>query len=143
MLSQTAEYALRAIVFMAEFANRPYTIQQIAGPTQVPAGYLAKVLQVLARHGLVVSQRGLGGGFVLARPPEEITIYAVVQAVDPIRRIARCPLNNPDHIKLCPLHRRLDDATSVVEESLRSTTVAELVASSPIFRSATPDAAAA
>ena len=65
MISQTAEYALRAIVYLAG-QELPQTTQQIAATTRVPAGYLSKVLQALARGGLVHSQRGLHGGFTLA-----------------------------------------------------------------------------
>ncbi len=133
MISQTAEYALRAITFLAEQGNRPHTTQQIAQRTQVPAGYLSKVMQGLARSGLVSSQRGLKGGFTLARPPEQMTIYDIVQAVDPIRRITHCPLNNPAHrSQLCALHRRLDEAAALIEQSFRASTVADLV-SKPIF----------
>jgi Rrf2 family protein len=130
MFSQTAEYALRAVVYLAEHPDKPYTIQQIAGPTQIPAGYLAKVLQELARAGLLTSQRGLGGGFALAVPAEELTVYDVVQPVDPIRRITRCPVNNPAHAggALCPLHRRLDEAAATVERTFRETRIADIVA---------------
>ena len=62
MLSQTAEYALRVVVFLASREDNPATIAQIAAATQVPQGYLAKVLQSLARAGLTKSQRGLHGG---------------------------------------------------------------------------------
>jgi Rrf2 family protein len=134
MISQTAEYALRAIVFLAEQGNRAQTIQQIAQATQVPAGYLAKVMQALARHRLVISQRGLGGGFTLSVPPEQLTIYEIIQAVDPIRRITHCPLNLPAHRhQLCALHCRLDEAAALVEQSFRASTVAALIAG-PIFR---------
>lgn len=135
MLSQTAEYALRAVAYLAENGDKSCTIQQIAGPTQVPAGYLAKVLQELARAGILASQRGIGGGFSLAIPADELTIYQIVQTVDPIRRITHCPLNKPDHAnELCRLHQRLDDAAALIEESFRNSTVADLV-DKPIFAS--------
>ncbi|MGK5086044.1 Rrf2 family transcriptional regulator [Bdellovibrionota bacterium FG-2] len=128
MISQTAEYALRAILFMAEESDRPRTTQQIAEATKAPAGYLSKVLQNLSKANLVNSQRGLGGGFTLTRPPNELTIYEIVQAVDPLPRILSCPLKRKDHGKnLCPLHRKLDDATALVEKSFREVTVAELI----------------
>lgn len=140
MISQTAEYALRAVVHLAtvtsvgtsEAEAKPMvlqTVQQIATAAQVPLSYLSKVLQTLARAGLIVSQRGLGGGFSLARAPAEITVYEVVQAVDPIQRIAQCPLGLEAHRDfLCPLHAKLDAATALVEQSFRETTIAELSA---------------
>jgi Rrf2 family protein len=127
MISQTAEYALRAIVYLADKVDVPQTTQQIAEVTRVPAGYLAKVLQTLGRSGIVRAQRGLHGGFTLAVPPEDLTVLDVVQAVDPVRRIEHCPLGIPDHKSLCPLHARLDATAAMVEKTLGSSTIAELL----------------
>lgn len=114
---------------MAESPGEANTTGRIAAMTKVPAGYLSKVLQNLARAGLVVSQRGLGGGFTLTKPSDEMTIYEIVQAVDPLPRIRSCPLKLKEHAKeLCALHRRLDDATATVEKCFRETTVRELLA---------------
>ncbi len=129
MFSQTSEYALRVIVCLASAGGSPLTIPQLAKITKTPEGYLAKVLRNLAKAELVRSQRGLGGGSVLARPADQITVYDVIQAVDPIRRITTCPLNIPSHgTNLCPLHRRLDDAIASVENAFRASTIADLVA---------------
>jgi Rrf2 family protein len=128
MITQTAEYALRAIVYLAG-QDVPRTTAQIAETTRVPAGYLAKVMQGLSRAGLVNSQRGLKGGFTLAHEPQELSILAVVNAVDPIQRFAECPLGIPSHgRRLCPLHYRLDQAAAMVEEAFRDTMVADLLA---------------
>lgn len=127
MISQTAEYALRAIVHLADQSDAPQTTQQIAKVTCVPAGYLAKVMQGLSRAGLVRSQRGLHGGFTLAVAADKLTVLDVVQAVDPVQRIKYCPLGIKGHQTLCPLHSRLDDAAAMVEKALRSSTIAELL----------------
>lgn len=129
MLSQTAEYALRAVVWLAAQHGQARTTAQIAHATQVPAGYLAKVLQTLGRGGLVTAQRGLGGGFALARDPQQITALAVVEAVEPIARIKTCPLGIESHGgSLCPLHRRLDKVIQATIEALGSSTIAEIIA---------------
>lgn len=128
MISQTAEYALRAMVYLAQYPERSHTNRQIARVTRVPTGYLAKVLQNLSRAGLITSRRGLGGGFALAKPASEITVYEVIQAVDPIPRITACPLKLKAHKdKLCPLHQRLDNAWELVERSFRNTTLSEII----------------
>ena len=128
MFSQTAEYALRAVIYLAAQAGGARTTQQIAQATQVPTGYLSKVMQGLGRARLVLSQRGLHGGFTLARPATELTVLDIIQAVDPIQRIRSCPLGLKGHINLCPLHRRLDNAMDLVEEALRQSSIAELLA---------------
>jgi Rrf2 family protein len=128
MISQTAEYALRAIVFLAMNAGAAYTTHQIAGATKVPAAYLSKVLQSLVKAGLIQSQRGLGGGFVLVKSADDITILEVLDAVDPIQRIRTCPLGIEAHgTTLCALHKRLDDATAVIEKAFHDTTIGDVL----------------
>jgi Rrf2 family protein len=127
MFSQTAEYALRAVVYLASQAGAAQTTQQIAAATKAPSGYLAKVMQGLTRARLVQSQRGLHGGFTLARASDDLTVLDVIQAVDPIRRIRSCPLGIKGHINLCPLHRRIDQAMTLVMDALEQSTIAELL----------------
>lgn len=131
MISRTAEYALRAVIYLAaDGVNAPQTqtVAQIARATQVPVTYLAKVLQSLTRTGLLISQRGSEGGFRLAKAAQETSIYEVVQAVDPLQRIHECPLGLEAHgTQLCPLHHRLDEAMSLIEVQFRNTTIAELL----------------
>lgn len=129
MFTQTAEYALRAIVWLAQNDGQPQTRQQIAGATQTPGDYLAKVMRSLVRAGLVRAGRGLHGGFSLARPAIAISLLDVVSVVDPIQRIRSCPLGLELHRnQLCPVHAKLDGALAVVEKSLCETTIAELLA---------------
>jgi Rrf2 family protein len=129
MFSQTVEYALRAVAHLAYEAPNPRTTEQVAEATRVPPAYLSKVLQALSRGGIVKSQRGVGGGISLARPAEELTILEVVNAVEPIQRIQSCPLGLKSHgVRLCPLHRRIDDALATVEAAFARTTLAEILA---------------
>lgn len=131
MLSQTVEYALRAMIHLASIEGQgAVTSESIAERTKVPRTYLSKILRDLTVAELVHSQRGPNGGFVLARTASRITMLDVVEAVDPIPRIRRCPLGNPAHLELCPLHRRLDDAAGMVEEEFRRTTLAEVLETS-------------
>lgn len=138
MFSQTVEYALRAVTYLAKNCESACTTEQIAKATNVPQAYLAKVLQSLLRSGITQSQRGIKGGIRLARHASELTMLDVVQAVDPIKRIDHCPLpaedelhelvlHNHTHHTLCPLHQRLDDALSAVEKIFHTTTLANLV----------------
>jgi Rrf2 family transcriptional regulator, nitric oxide-sensitive transcriptional repressor len=130
MLSQTAEYALRAVVHLAAHREQAQTAQQIAAATRVPPGYLAKLLQRLARAGIVASQRGVHGGFVLAREPQDLSLLDVVEVVEPVRRITTCPLGEgpAGHGKrLCPLHARLDEALGGVERVLAESRIADLL----------------
>jgi len=127
MFSLTAEYALRAAVWLAQSGDIPRTNQEIAEATQVPASYLSKVLQALGRAGIVRGARGKRGGFELARPAAGLTILEIVNTVDPIHRIETCPLGLESHrAQLCPLHRRMDQAMETIERTLGGATLAEM-----------------
>jgi Rrf2 family protein len=130
MLSKTAEYALRAAVWLAQQPGEPASADQLAEVTKVPRRYLHKVLQDLARAALVRSQPGPGGGYSLARPPEKVTILDVVNATAPLERIKHCPLGLPTHTRLCPLHKELDRVYASAEEAFGRVTLAQLMRSS-------------
>jgi Rrf2 family nitric oxide-sensitive transcriptional repressor len=128
MFSQTVEYALRAVVHLADHAPEPRTTEQIAQATLVPKAYLSKVIQGLCHAGVVQSRRGIGGGVALVKSPKDLTILEVVNAVEPITRIRECPLGLQAHgVRLCPLHRRMDNALAMVEKAFRDTTLAEVL----------------
>jgi len=128
MFSQTVEYALRAVVFLANDPKKGRTTEQIAAATKVPQAYLSKVMQQLAAAGLVRAQRGIGGGFSLLKTPQELSILEVVTAVDPIQRIRTCPLGLSAHgANLCPLHKRMDEALASVEAAFSKSTLAEIL----------------
>ena len=130
MLPRTAEYALRAAVWLGRDPNQTESADHLAERTQVPRRYLHKVLQDLVRAGLVRSQPGPGGGYALARRPEKITILDVVTAVAPLERIRSCPLGLPSHTSLCPLHKELDRVYAASEKALARVTLAKLLRSS-------------
>ncbi len=133
LFSQTTEYALRAIVALASHPGVPQTTQQIAMQTQVPANYLAKLLHTLGKAKLVEAQRGVGGGFRLARHPRELTVLDVVTLLEPIGRIEGCPLKLSDHrAQLCPLHHKLDRALALIEHTFASTTIDDLIVGTPL-----------
>lgn len=128
MLSQTAEYALRAVLALADRAGHSVVTSELAAVTGAPTRYLAKVLQVLARHGLVRSQRGVHGGFVLAGSSDSITVLQVVRAVEPTRRVDRRPLPLANRgLCLGALFRRLDETAAAVEATFARTTIADLL----------------
>lgn len=123
MISLAVEYALRAMSHLASRGGEAASSGVIAEATRVPHGYLSKILRDLARAQLVHAHRGRHGGFILAREPASISLLEIVNAVDPIRRIESCPLGNPQHTELCPLHRCLDDALAHIEGQFKVATL--------------------
>lgn len=132
MFSRTTVYALRAVVFLAGSDGRLRAAEEIARETASPPGYMAKVLKDLAEAGIVASRRGPKGGYQLTRPATEMTVFDVFSAVDPIRTIAEWPIHLEErHQRMCPLHRRLNEAISLVENTLRAVSIAELLTEPP------------
>ena len=128
MITQTTEYALRAVVFLAMSEGQAHTTAQIADGTKVPTAYLSKVLQSLSRAGLVSSQRGLGGGFTLSVNPSDLSILEIIETVDPIPRIHSCPLGLAEHGgAMCSLHKQLDEALALVEIALGKSSIKDLI----------------
>ena len=81
--SQSIQYAMHELSYLVKKTeNKSVLIKDIAEAILVPEGYLRKVFQLLARNGLVRSQRGATGGFCLAKRPDEISFKNVVEAVD-------------------------------------------------------------
>jgi Rrf2 family protein len=136
MISQTAEYALRAVVHLADRGvNGPASAQEIARATKVPVGYLQKILRMLAKANIMTAQRGSGGGFTLAKVPSAIRVLDVLNATDAsVSRIERCPLGIPGHTRLCALHRLLDEQIARAEEAFAVTSIASLLESTGSVR---------
>lgn len=90
--------ALHAVVLLAQQPNRSLSVREIVETLPVSAAHLAKVLQRLARQGLLDSERGPRGGFRLARPASEMTLLEVYEAVDGPLRPGGCMFDHP----MCP-----------------------------------------
>lgn len=129
MINQTAEYALRAIVFLAMRSDAgPASALEISEGVKVPVGYLQKILRMLARHGILTAQRGSGGGFMMAKVASAISVLDILNATEsPVQRIERCPLGIKGHTSLCSLHRLLDDQIAQTEKTFAGTSIADLV----------------
>lgn len=127
MISATAKYALRSVAFLASHQNGFSNRAEIAKATFVPHDYLLKVLNELDAAGIVESKRGPGGGYRLTVESDELTVLRVVLAVDEVPRVTECPLGIVGHESLCPLHRMLDEAGRLVEETFRNTLISDLV----------------
>ncbi len=128
LLSDASEYALRAVIWLAQRPQSPQKVREIAVETHAAPGYLVKILQNLAKAGILSAQRGIHGGFTLIRDPEDLSVWEVIDAVDPIERIGQCPLGLKTHSKtLCPMHHRIDQAMASIEAVFRESTIAELL----------------
>ena len=132
MLSTTAEYALRIMIHLTEADGEQCTSEEISEATNIPSDYTVKVLQWLGKKDLVLGYRGRRGGFQLSCNPKKITLLDVVNVIDPLERIHECPLGREAHKNaLCPLHKRIDDVISMLQESLGEMTLTSVIKGSP------------
>jgi Rrf2 family iron-sulfur cluster assembly transcriptional regulator len=125
-VSTRGDYAARALLSLALHGkDRPTSVKEIAERTSLPQPYLEQILLAVKGAGLVRSKRGVGGGYVLARPPEEITLAEILAAVDgPITTL----MEEHDH---CEGHCILQEVWVCVSEEMRQLldgfTLAQLV----------------
>lgn len=102
--------------------------REIADATGIPRSYLSKVLGTLGQGGLLEARRGIGGGFLLVRDPQEITALEVVRMVEPGPVSPGSPPVPPPDVSVCGVRRLLSGATERFERLLESTTIADLAA---------------
>ncbi|MCK4409005.1 MAG: Rrf2 family transcriptional regulator [Candidatus Eisenbacteria sp.] len=125
--SEAATLALHAAAIMASRTGPPVTAAVMADGLSASEAHLAKVLQRLAKAGLVTGTRGPGGGFRLTRPAKKISLRQVYEAIEGRLRVERCmvgkPLCNKLHCPLGSLFARLSDD---VLETLGKTTLADI-----------------
>jgi Rrf2 family protein len=129
MISTTGQYALRAMTRLAQGAVGQYLqAEDLGRDLEIPPKYLSKVLQTLARQGLLAAHRGRRGGYRLDRPAHTVTLYEILAAVAPMDRYNACILghkvcsdDNP-----CPIHKAWQEARDQVLSLLRKTSLADL-----------------
>lgn len=143
MFSQTTEYAMRSMACLALTPNELLPTSELAKQTKVPLNYLAKVLQQLSAAKLIQGRRGVGGGYRLTKPPREVRLLEVINAVTHVERIKSCPLGIATHgPNLCPLHRKSDEAAAAVIRVFEGTTLLDLItqpgANTPLCETRTP-----
>lgn len=129
-LSKLTDYA---IVVMSEMGRRPdatHTVAQLAERTGVPAPTVAKLMKSLTPAGLMRSQRGASGGYVLAQPPAEITIAAIVVALDGPIALTACVDGADDQCgveTLCPMKGGWEKINRAIRAALESVTLADMM----------------
>lgn len=134
MLSQTGVYAVQALLHLAAQPNgRHVPAGSVARDLGIPATYLAKVLQRLARHGILESTRGARGGYRLSGNPTEITVAAVVAPFEGMAGRETCLLGGPcDPARPCSAHARRAAWNAAALKILQQTTLADLLTGAPL-----------
>lgn len=135
-LSQTTGYAIKALSCLSEPGCRNRSTPAIARCSRVPTPYLAKIINALARKGLVTARRGVGGGVALSRPPEEISLLQIVEAVEGPDWLGECllGLDECSDQATCPTHHFWQRIRAEITQELSQTNLAMVIA----FRQGAP-----
>jgi Rrf2 family protein len=100
-ISKKAEYAVRALVAMAR-QPKSWTIQELSARENIPVKFLEQILLTLRHAGLLMSKRGVGGGYMLARLPAEVRVGEIIVALDGPLAPVPCAAERPSERCTCP-----------------------------------------
>jgi Rrf2 family protein len=134
LLSQTAEYALRAMAWLAMAPeSKPVRAADLARATGIPTYYVSKVLRRLVLADLLESQKGQGGGFSLSRVPREISFINILSAVDAFPTQGRCAFGwgQCDATDPCPLHNSWSQLDDRIRDWAAGTSLGEIANLAP------------
>lgn len=129
MLSMTAQYALRAFVFIAtRDGDGPVLAKEIAAHTGVPPHYLSRILRDAVRAGLLDSARGVGGGFRLVKPSSKIRLIEILGPFDDVLDRSKCPFGQPrcNDSHPCGFHEYWKPISTAYRRMLEETTLDEI-----------------
>jgi Rrf2 family protein len=134
-LSKRGEYGLRAMIDLATWQGEfPVQIKEISDRQQIPAKFLEQILLSLKNAGLLQSKMGVGGGYYLAKDPQEISLGHIVRVLDgplaPIRCVSQLayePCGCPDE-ETCGLRLVMLDVRNAISDILDNTTLADVAA---------------
>ncbi|RMF08117.1 MAG: SUF system Fe-S cluster assembly regulator [Alphaproteobacteria bacterium] len=132
-LTKLADYAVVLMSSIAEHPDAVHAAADVARDTHIPAPTVSKILGAMARAGLLVSHRGLKGGFSLARAPQEITVADVIRAIDGPIALTNCIEEAPGACEIldcCRVRGYWYRINAAVTSALEDVTLAEI--SSPI-----------
>ncbi len=133
-LTRGADYGMRGMLYLAQLPpGEVALVRDVAHQQDVPESYLAKIFQELSRSGLMVSHRGAKGGFSLARPPEEINLREVIEAIEGPIALLPCldPGQQCEQREGCTLYEPLSAAQQLFLDELAKTSLQSLAARSP------------
>jgi Rrf2 family protein len=129
-ITRQADYAIRAVRYLAaQGENQRAATSTVAQEMKIPPSFLAKIISQLSIAGLLHTSRGARGGVTLARPPKDITLLDVVEAIDGPILLNEC-VGDPSNCVFedeCPLHPIWGEAQQALVKRLRDTRFDSLV----------------
>jgi Rrf2 family protein len=133
-LTKKADYGLMALKYLAEHPGQAsLSAKDIAEAYRIPPQLLAKILQQLAREGLLRSHAGMNGGYTLSRAPESITAFEVIRIIDGPLFITSCATGSGtcDLTNSCTIKEPLARVNDSISDVLKKIRISDLVESDP------------
>lgn len=129
IFSKGCEYGMQATLYIATQRGRRVGIREISEKLDIPAHFLAKILQSLVEHGVLLSFKGSAGGYLLKGEPRRIHLLDVVQAIDGLGMFEGCVLGFPDcrDEHPCPVHGSWGKIRSVIRDMLAADSLEQLL----------------
>jgi FeS assembly SUF system regulator len=127
-ITKQTDYGIVLLTHLAAQPLRHVNAPELAGETQLPVPMVSKILKVLVREGLLLSNRGVKGGYSLARRPDEITMAEIIAALEGPIALTECIVVSSDcsHEQLCPVRSNWQRINDAVREALDGITLAEM-----------------
>ncbi len=129
-LNRLTDYAVVVLSQMNEDDQGLASAQQLAEHSGVPLPTVAKLMNLLSRNGIVTSFRGASGGYCLSRPAEEISVAAIVEAIEGPIALTACAEGSPDPCdvqSLCPMAGNWNEVNRVIREALGAVSLNDMV----------------
>lgn len=132
-ITRQADYAVRAVLHLARTGGQRTATSLIAEEQKIPASFLAKIISQLSIAGFLHTSRGARGGVTLARPPKDITLLEVIEAIDGPIQLNEC-VGNKGSCSFednCPLRPVWCDAQEELVNKLKGTNFADMLVNAP------------
>lgn len=130
MISNSSKYAINAVLYLASHANSHHKLSSadLSKAIEVPSAYIAKLLQELARNGLVSSSKGPKGGFYLSKANRQSHLIEIIDLIDGEARLSNCVLGLRmcNEEKPCPIHHKVHAYKDEFVGHLKQYTIDEL-----------------
>lgn len=129
LVTREADYAVRCVLYLTKEGNRVVSAKEISESMLVPKSFLAKILQRMSKRGIVTSTQGNGGGFQLSKPPGQVTLFEVIEAVQGPSVTSICAVDNRkcQLSKTCSVHPVWVELREKIDERLKAENFAKLV----------------
>ncbi|MFA5008063.1 MAG: Rrf2 family transcriptional regulator [Candidatus Omnitrophota bacterium] len=129
LITRDTDYALRAVCFIAKKKNKKICASELVEELKIPRPFLRKILQVLNREGILISYKGIGGGFILAKQPKDIYLTDLMEIFQGRLNLNECTLRKMKcpNVSVCPLRKKIKNIEKYVINELSEINLASFV----------------